>query len=51
MTEWLSISITVVIVLFLILLVWARMQQSTIIEVLGEIRDFIRESTTEGVTK
>jgi len=38
----LGLSLTVTIVLFIILLIWSKMQGDTIIEILGEIRDFVK---------
>jgi hypothetical protein len=44
-TDWIGLGITIAIVLFLVLLVWAKMQGDTIIEILSEIRDFMRGET------
>jgi len=42
--DWLGISLTFLIIVFIILLVWAKMQGDTIINVLEEIRDFVKGS-------
>ena len=44
-TDWIGLSITLAIVLFLMLLVWAKMQGDTIIDILSDIRDFMRGET------
>lgn len=40
--DWLGIILTLLIIIFIILLVWSKMQGDTIIEILGEIRDFLK---------
>lgn len=42
MADWLGIGLTLLILIFLILLVWAKAQGDTIIGILEEIRDFMR---------
>ena len=41
-TDYVGIGLTIVIVIFILLLVWARVQGDTVIEILGEIRDFLK---------
>lgn len=42
MTDWLGTSITIVIILFIILLIWAKVQGDKLIDILSDIRDFMR---------
>lgn len=42
MTDWLGTGITVAIILFIILIIWAKIQGDNIIDILAEIRDFMK---------
>ena len=42
MGELLGVILTLVIIVFLILLVWAKAQGDTIVDILEEIRDFVK---------
>ena len=42
MIDWIGIGITVIILLFLILIIWAKTQGDTIIDILREIREFMK---------
>jgi hypothetical protein len=45
MTDWLGILLSIAIVLFIILMVWAKVQGDTVIGILSEIRDFMKGET------
>jgi hypothetical protein len=45
MTDWLGILLSIAIVLFIILMVWAKVQGDTVVEILSEIRDFMKGET------
>ena len=40
-TDWLGMGISLVIILFIILIVWAKIQGDKVVDVLAQIRDFI----------
>ena len=40
--DWVGTILAFVVVIFIILLVWAKVQGDTIIEILEEIRDFLK---------
>lgn len=42
-TDWVGMGISLLIVLFIILIVWAKIRGDDIIDILSDIRDFIRE--------
>lgn len=42
MTDWLGTSITIGIILFILLLIWAKVQGDKVIDILSDIRDFMR---------
>lgn len=42
MTDWLGIILSLLIVIFIILLVWAKVQGDTVVSILSEIRDFLK---------
>jgi len=39
---WVDTSLVFLIVSFLLLLIWSRIQQQQMLDTLGEIRDFVR---------
>ena len=41
-TDWLGMGLTVLIILFIILIIWAKVQGDRLIDVLSEIKDFMR---------
>lgn len=43
-TDWLGLGITIIILLFIILIVWAKMQGDKVTDVLSQIRDFIKDN-------
>jgi len=42
MIDWVGTSITLLIIVFLILIVWSKIQGDPIIEILSEMRDFMK---------
>ena len=46
-TDWMGIGLTLIIVLFIILLVWSKMQGDSIMDILRDIRDFVKEGKNE----
>ena len=42
-TDWVGLGITFLILTFIILIVWSRIQGDTIIDILRDIRDFMKE--------
>lgn len=43
MTDWLGTGITLLIILFIILIIWSKIQGDTIIDLLQDIKDFVKE--------